>query len=166
MNREKAELDGLTLLKNRRSFELDLHKIHHGDFQSYGVVMFDLNNLKQMNDLYGHGMGDCYIITGSEIIQDVFGEFGEVYRIGGDEFCLLSNKITAEIYEEKNKQMCDWLASLRGTQVKDFMQIASGFAKYNRSVDMNLQDVIERADMRMYQCKRAQKQSKSNGEKI
>lgn len=166
VNREKAELDGLTLLKNRRSFELDLHKIHHGDFQSYGVVMFDLNNLKQMNDLYGHGMGDCYIITGSEIIQDVFGEFGEVYRIGGDEFCLLSNKITAEIYEEKNRQMCDWLASLRGTQVKDFMQIASGFAKYNRSIDMNLQDVIERADMRMYQCKRTQKQSKSNGEKI
>ena len=62
--------------------------------------------------------------------------------------------------------MCDWLESLRGTQVKDFMQIASGFAKYNRSIDMNLQDVIERADMRMYQCKRTQKQSKSNGEKI
>lgn len=164
--REKAELDGLTLLKNRRSFELDLHKIHKGDFQSYGVAMFDLNNLKRMNDLYGHGMGDCYIITGSEIIQDVFGEFGEVYRIGGDEFCLLSKTITEEIYEQKSKQMCDWLASLRGTQVKDFMQIACGFAKYNRRVDMNLQDVIERADMRMYQCKRAQKQRKSSGEKL
>lgn len=163
--REEAELDGLTLLKNRRSFELDLHHIHNGDFQSYSVVMFDLNNLKLMNDLYGHGMGDCYIITGSEIIQDVFGEFGEVYRIGGDEFCLLSNTITEEVYEEKRKRMCDWLASLRGTQVRDFMQIASGFAKYNRSIDMNLQDVIERADMRMYQCKRAQKQRRSNGEK-
>lgn len=163
--REEAELDGLTLLKNRRSFELDLHRIHNGDFQSYSAVMFDLNNLKLMNDLYGHGMGDCYIITGSEIIQDVFGEFGEVYRIGGDEFCLLSNTITEEVYEEKRKRMCDWLASLRGTQVRDFMQIASGFAKYNRSIDMNLQDVIERADMRMYQCKRAQKQRRSNGEK-
>jgi diguanylate cyclase (GGDEF)-like protein len=156
---EEAELDGLTLLKNRRSFENELHQINKGEFKKYGVVMFDLNNLKMMNDLYGHGMGDCYLITGSEIIRDVFGELGEIYRIGGDEFCLISDSITEEIYEKRAKQMCDWLANLQGTQVKDFMQIASGFAKYNRSVDMNLQDTVGRADEQMYRCKRAQKEA-------
>lgn len=164
--REEAALDGLTLLKNRRSFELDLHQIHQGDFRKYSVAMFDLNNLKRMNDVYGHGMGDCYIITGSEIIRDMFGDLGEVYRIGGDEFCLLSDSMTQEIFEEREKQMCDWLASLQGTQVKDFMQIASGFAKYNRSIDMNLQETLGRADERMYQCKRAQKAAQENGVRI
>ncbi len=164
--REEAELDGLTLLKNRRSFELDLHKLHQGDYRKYSVAMFDLNNLKRMNDMYGHGMGDCYIITGSEIIRDIFGDLGEVYRIGGDEFCLLSDSMTEKIYEERAKQMCDWLASLQGTQVKDFMQIASGFAKYNRSIDMNLQETLGRADERMYQCKRAQKEAQENGGKV
>ncbi|MEY8390984.1 GGDEF domain-containing protein [Lachnospiraceae bacterium] len=163
---EEAELDGLTLLKNRRSFEQELHQINKGEFRKYGVVMFDLNNLKMMNDLYGHGMGDCYIITGSEIIRDVFGDLGEIYRIGGDEFCLISDSITEEIYEQKRIQMCDWLANLQGTQVKDFMQIASGFAKYSRGTDMNLQDTVGRADERMYQCKRAQKEAKNNSGKV
>lgn len=163
---EEAELDGLTLLKNRRSFEHELHQINKGEFRKYGVVMFDLNNLKMMNDLYGHGMGDCYLITGSEIIRDVFGDIGEIYRIGGDEFCLISDSITEEIYEKKRTQMCDWLANLQGTQVKDFMQIASGFAKYSRSTDMNLQDTVGRADERMYQCKRAQKEAKNNTGKV
>ena len=74
--------------------------------------------------------------------------------------------MTQEIFEEREKQMCDWLASLQGTQVKDFMQIASGFAKYNRSIDMNLQETLGRADERMYQCKRAQKEAQENGARI
>lgn len=159
--REEAELDGLTMLKNRRIFEADLHQIPKEEYHKYGVVVFDLNNLKKMNDLYGHGMGDCYIIIGSEIIRDVFEDQGEIYRIGGDEFCLISDCITQQIYEEKEKRMCEWLGSLRGEQVKDFMQIASGFAKFSRGGDMNLQDTIGRADEQMYRRKREQKEQKA-----
>ena len=122
--------------------------------------MFDLNNLKLVNDRYGHGVGDCYIINGSEIIRDVFGDMGEIYRIGGDEFCLISDSITEEVYEKNRKMMSDWIGSLQGAYVKDAMQIASGFAKYNRSKDLNLQDTIRRADERMYRCKRKQKAMK------
>jgi diguanylate cyclase (GGDEF)-like protein len=164
--RQEAELDGLTMLKNRRSFEQDLHQINKGEFRRYSVVMFDLNNLKLMNDQFGHGMGDYYIITGSEIIRDTFGEFGEIYRIGGDEFCLISDSISEEIYKTREKQMCDWLENLQGSQMKDFMQIASGFAKYNRGTDMNLLDTFGRADERMYQCKRKQKAARNNGGKV
>ena len=154
---EEAEMDALTCLKNRRRFESDVHKIPKGEFPRYSAAMFDLNNLKMMNDQYGHGVGDCYIINGSEIIRDVFGDMGEIYRIGGDEFCLISDTMTEEIFEQKRKTMCDRLDSLQGAYIKDAMQIASGFAKYSRSVDMNLQDTIGRADERMYQCKRRQK---------
>ncbi len=157
---EEAGLDGLTYLKNRRSFESDLYEIPQVKYPQFGVVMFDLNNLKLVNDRYGHGVGDCYIINGSEIIRDVFGDMGEIYRIGGDEFCLISDSITEEVYEKNRKMMSDWIGSLQGAYVKDAMQIASGFAKYNRSKDLNLQDTIRRADERMYRCKRKQKAMK------
>ena len=62
--------------------------------------------------------------------------------------------------------MCDWLENLQGSQMKDFMQIASGFAKYNRGTDMNLLDTFGRADERMYQCKRKQKAARNNGGKV
>lgn len=161
---EEAGLDTLTCLKNRRSFESDLYEIPHVKYPQYGVVMFDLNNLKLMNDRYGHGVGDCYIINGSEIIRDVFGDMGEIYRIGGDEFCLISESLTEEVYEKKRKRMSDWIENLQGAYVKNAMQIASGFAKYNRSKDLNLQDTIRRADERMYRCKRKQKAIRNNSE--
>ncbi len=155
---EEAEMDGLTMLKNRKTFEVDLHQISPKQYKKYGIVIFDLNNLKYMNDKYGHGMGDYYIIISSEIIREVFGKFGEIYRIGGDEFCLISNTITQQIFEERERQMCDWLASLKGVQIKEMMQIASGFAKFHWGIDRNLQDTISRADKQMYQRKKKLKE--------
>ena len=69
---EEAGLDSLTCLKNRRSYETDLFEIPQVKYPQFGVVMFDLNNLKMMNDRYGHGVGDGYIINGSEIIRSCF----------------------------------------------------------------------------------------------
>ncbi|MEG0962193.1 MAG: GGDEF domain-containing protein [Lachnospiraceae bacterium] len=155
--KEQAELDGLTRLKNRSCFDEEISHILSHDFKKYALVMFDLNNMKKMNDLYGHSMGDCYIIISSEIIRDMFWECGELYRIGGDEFCLLSDCLTEEEYEMKEAKMCEWVASLQGAQVKDFMQIASGYAKFNPNRDINLQDTLEHADSQMYRRKKVQK---------
>lgn len=152
--REEAELDGLTRIKNRRCFEEELAKIPSAEYGKYAMVMFDLNDLKKMNDMYGHGMGDCYLIISTEIIRDLFEEFGELYRIGGDEFCLLSDSLTQEEYEKREQKMCSWMRSLKGSQVRDFMKVASGYARYNKNRDINLQDIMERADKRMYQRKK------------
>lgn len=155
--KEEAEQDGLTKLKNRKCFEEDMIKIPMEEYPGYSIVMFDLNDMKMMNDMYGHSMGDCYIITGSEIIRDVFGEFGEIYRIGGDEFCLISNALEEEEFLRRNERMCEWMRSLKGAQIKDFMQIAAGYAKYEPDRDVRLWDVYERADQRMYQRKKEMK---------
>lgn len=156
--KEEAEMDGLTMLKNRRTFEMDLHQIPEEKYEKYAIVMFDLNNLKKVNDVHGHGMGDYYIIVGSEIIQDVFGMFGEIYRIGGDEFCLISEHMSQQIYQEKAEYMAEWMNSLEGIQLKELMQIASGFAMFDKNEDGNLQDTMSRADKQMYQCKKRQKE--------
>jgi diguanylate cyclase (GGDEF)-like protein len=59
------------------------------DFEGYVIVTFDLNNLKQCNDQYGHRVGDEYIINAAHIIEDNFERYGKCYRIGGDEFCVI-----------------------------------------------------------------------------
>ena len=89
---------------------------------------------------------------------------GEIYRIGGDEFCLISDVLSEDVFEEKRLRINSWMESLQGAYVKDAMQIASGFAKYSRSKDLKLQDTIERADAQMYRCKKRQKAIKNNSE--
>ena len=139
--KEEAEQDGLTHVKNRKSFEDFISLIPTTEYARYSMVMFDLNDLKTMNDQFGHGMGDCYLIISSEIIRDIYGEYGEIYRIGGDEFCLISTELEEEEYLECEKRMCDWMRSLKGTQAKDFMKIASGYAKYNCNRDITIQEI-------------------------
>lgn len=56
--------------------------------------------------------------------------------------------------------MSSWIENLQGSQVKDFMQIASGFAAFNKSKDVNLLDTMERADGKMYQKKKEQKKER------
>lgn len=53
------------------------------------LFVFDLNNLKYYNDKFGHDCGDQYITDAVHILQKVFSRYGKLYRIGGDEFCVL-----------------------------------------------------------------------------
>lgn len=80
----KATTDSLTKLKNMTAYEEDCKT-----FPLTGTFIFaDANNLKYMNDIYGHAAGDTLLLKISEVLKKVFGN--EVYRIGGDEFAILT----------------------------------------------------------------------------
>lgn len=149
--------DALTKLSNRTAFEKDLsgYEVKPG----CGAAMFDLNNLKYFNDVHGHAMGDYYIIVCSEIIQDIFGSHGNVYRIGGDEFCAVLNSIDEEKFEELRRKMNDRIESLNGRFFENKMSVASGYADYDGEVDQSIHDTVKRADEKMYECKTAMKQT-------
>lgn len=59
-----------------------------GTGDTYAVVMIDLDDLKEVNDTYGHESGDQYIISAAEILKKIVGESGLTARHGGDEFVL------------------------------------------------------------------------------
>lgn len=153
---KEALYDALTKLSNRTAFEKDMAKYLAMD--SSGVVMFDLNNLKYFNDVHGHSMGDYYIIVCSEIIQDIFGSHGKVYRIGGDEFCAIIDQIDDEKFEELRRSMNDRIEALNGRFFENKMSVASGFANFDEEEDQGIHDTVKRADARMYECKTAMKQ--------
>ena len=160
---EEARTDPMTKLGNRASFEKEMarsSKKKHLSTRS--IIMLDLNNLKQFNDQRGHDAGDSYIITASQIINDIFSPFGLVYRIGGDEFCVIAKNLT----EGQFKVLCSSMdaqmraQNLSGTdETTAFLQmaIASGYAAFNPSLDKDLHDTMKRADAEMYHKKEEQK---------
>ena len=80
----------MTGLFNRRAFEEDCAKILESDVVSeITMIMMDVNELKHINDTYGHMSGDELIIGAAKCILTSMGEYGKVYRTGGDEFVAL-----------------------------------------------------------------------------
>lgn len=156
---KEALHDALTKLSNRNAFEKDL--LGYQAKSESGAVMFDLNNLKYFNDVHGHAMGDYYIIVCSEIIQDIFGVYGKVYRIGGDEFCAVVESVDEEKFQELRRNMNDRIEALNGTFFEDQMSVATGYAGFDMAQDKDIHDTVKRADVMMYECKASMKNRRS-----
>jgi diguanylate cyclase (GGDEF)-like protein len=148
-----AHRDSLTGLRNTTSYnswvvEFEA-KIKEGD-TAFGIAVFDINNLKEANDIYGHILGNELIITASRIICSIFKK-SPVFRIDGDEFCvILQNRDLADIEEllERFDTEC------RGTfvekeNIKLPISIAKGFSIFDPERDTQFSDVFGRADNEM-----------------
>ena len=124
-------------------------------------IMFDLNNLKFHNDHFGHNFGDKYIKDAAVIIKKVFQKYGKIYRIGGDEFCIL---IDSRVWCPVDRLLLDMQdmqdAYNEKTQVVH-MQIAYGYAWFDENQDQDLEHTRNRADKRMYENKDKQKANDS-----
>jgi diguanylate cyclase (GGDEF)-like protein len=151
--REEAAIDPLTKLLNRATFEHDIAQISSKQLSNSGIAMLDLNNLKHFNDVHGHGMGDYYIIISSEIIKDAFSSCGTVYRIGGDEFCIITENLSIEDFMKIREHIEDYMGTLKMPSSDLHMGISAGFAQFNPSLDHTLRDTMKRADELMYQRK-------------
>jgi len=147
-------IDSLTGVKNKRAFteakkEID-EAVNCGLIQEFGIVVFDLNGLKTINDLKGHDAGDEYIRQGSKIICDVF-QHSPVYRIGGDEFAAF---LRANDYENRNKLMSEFEHIMEDNLVTDKVVISNGLAVFDSYNQDTFSTVFERADKNMYERKR------------
>ena len=160
-----AHSDSLTGLRNTTSFKgwaTDFNtKIKEGNV-SFGVAVFDINDLKKLNDTYGHIIGNELIKAASRIICDTFKK-SPVFRIGGDEFCvILQNRDLADIkklFEELDSQCATTYVD--ANNVRFPISIAKGFAEFDPNSDTQFSNVFDRADSEMYQNKRMMKAEKN-----
>ena len=149
----------LALTYNNFIVNSDYFVKNEKDFEGYVIVTFDLNNLKQCNDQYGHRAGDEYIINAAHIIEDNFERYGKCYRIGGDEFCCIIPKgryFKIERVMHKIDQDVEILNHKNIIPVP--VGIAYGYAVFTAD-DTDPEKVRERADEDMYRNKKAMKQS-------
>lgn len=156
---ELAERDMFTDTYNRNAYESDVAA--YGKKRDTLVITFDLNNLKFHNDHFGHKFGDKYIKDAAVIIKKVFQKYGKIYRIGGDEFCIL---IDSRVWCPVDRLLLDMQdmqdAYNEKTQVVH-MQIAYGYAWFDENQDQDLEHTRNRADKRMYENKDKQKANDS-----
>ncbi|MDY5101655.1 MAG: GGDEF domain-containing protein, partial [Agathobacter sp.] len=123
------------------------------------VVVFDVNNLKKTNDLYGHMAGDDLIINVSHEICQTF-KHSPVFRIGGDEFVAILETKDLDEYESLLEQFRNKTEQKRLEDYPELvMSVACGAAVYDSDMDTCVADVFQKADYMMYQNKLMMKQN-------
>ncbi len=149
--REEANIDELTGVKNKHAYadmEQSLDKeIAGGACPEIAIAVFDLNDLKLINDTKGHQAGDKYIKDGCRIICKTF-THSPVYRLGGDEFVVV---VDGEDYDNLDEIMEKIEKINRKNKANGKVVIAAGASRFAR--DKNVAAVFERADKAMYENK-------------
>ena len=157
--RYKAYSDPLTHVKNKNAYELEKERLERqlqmGN-RNYGLLMLDTNDLKKINDAYGHDHGDEYLLNCCQMICRIF-EHSPVFRIGGDEFLVVLENTDFERREELvaefNRRSEE---SLKEPYAWNRVSTAKGLAVCEPS-DTSPEDVLRRADHEMYHDKKAMK---------
>lgn len=150
-----AFFDRLTGLRNRHSFEDKLDQLSKDKPAELCIVMADINGLKATNDTVGHKAGDELITGASECLTAAFEGIDTIYRIGGDEFCIIMNEPI-----EKARLCVSRLEELTANwhgSYADRLSVSTGVASIKDHDD--LESAFTEADDNMYQHKRNYYQS-------
>lgn len=156
---ELAYHDALTGALNKTAYEERISKIDRSikdKDAAFGVVVFDVNNLKKTNDTFGHEIGDKLILDAVHTIQKIFGN-KNVYRIGGDEFTAILTGAELFTCKELVQAFDEEVRAVDITEWKDYdvsFQVARGLMVYDANEDETFADVFRRADHCMYENKR------------
>ncbi len=153
--------DPLTGLYNRRKFEEvaenEIRRAHRGGY-ALGLIMFDIDYFKSINDQYGHVRGD-------EVLQEVAqcltimsrrpNDFA--FRIGGEEFVFLTVsddiQATADFAELIRANIEGLRIPNKGSDIHDFVTVSIGIATYKPESDESVYDLLSQADERLYMAK-------------
>ncbi len=144
----KANVDALTGVKNKHAYvdiETELNKkIEEKEDTKFAIIVFDVNGLKYTNDKFGHQRGDKLIKDASGIICEIF-KHSPVFRIGGDEFCVIAQD---KDYDNIDNLLAEMTKTNLENIANDGVVVACGMAKYLG--DRSVAAVFERADVNMY----------------
>lgn len=155
-----ALTDYLTGLYNRTAFGEDTEKLEQIACETggFGVIQFDVNNLKYVNDNLGHEKGDQLLTFTAKGIQQSFQSYGKCYRMGGDEFLvILTGKDPEKDYTlgvEALQNFCEKISQLSNLGFQ--IEIAHGFVLVEKGTP--LAEALDKADMLMYENKKMLKE--------
>jgi len=166
--KQVATFDSMTSMLNRRAgLELLQYLFEECAAGRSGMIVcfIDIDRLKYVNDMHGHQEGDLYIKTVAQTIARITGDAYKGIRYGGDELILVTDRVDPEAFEAKMRQIGEELYRLGREEFKPYtMSVSHGFAVYPGSAAKSVSDLIEEADMVMYEHKKAKKaQRLANG---
>ena len=158
-----ANTDALTNVRSKIAYNQVVEKVNrlikNKENKPFGIVMVDLNDLKVVNDKFGHDMGDQVLIQLTKMIQSVF-VTSNTYRIGGDEFVVI---VIDEEYEKIADLVNLFKEKVNECIVNDNIELpykisaAIGYSCFDEKMDKTIDDVFKRADRIMYVNKHVMK---------
>lgn len=150
--RELIYYDELTKLPNRKFLEYTCKELIEKN-ECFALVFIDLNKFKYINDIFGHIVGDEFLIKFSQILQEITKEKGILTRYSGDEFILIYKnfKNEEELFEfYKNKIISTFSASIKINQeLTTEISFSSGVAVYPKDAK-TFEELINKSDFMMY----------------
>ncbi len=153
-----ANTDPLTGAYNRRylnEFANDYLKIAKREKIDFSLLIVDLDDFKNINDTYGHEIGDLVLIQFVKIARETIRENDLIIRFGGDEFILLLPNTSINNAKFLASKIINRISEYNMTnEIKFFVSV--GVSDYQEK-DLNIDDIIIRADNSLYEAKRAGK---------
>ncbi len=145
---DQSERDGLTNCYNKK--HLDKVKSSYETAQNFIIIFIDVNNLKRMNDTFGHEAGDNLIINAAKKLS-FWDKYGEVYRMGGDEFMVTLKNIPTQ----KAKALIDsWYPTVGVlNRTSDGFRCVLSYGVAEGRYGSSFDQIQKLADDRMYNMK-------------
>lgn len=144
--------DILTGARNRRAF--DSHKAILIHEKNYALVVFDINGLKPVNDNLGHEQGDKLIMGIADVLIASFFDVGKVYRIGGDEFCVVcDDKSEEQIKDAIGIVEQNIVKANRNRKDQLTLSVSYGWEVHSVNDAREYKEVFNSADGKMYEMK-------------
>lgn len=142
--------DKLTGLYNRRFFEEEMNRLDTERNLPFSLIMGDVNGLKLMNDSFGHVLGDELLQKVADVLREGCRNDEIIARIGGDEFVILLPKTDADQADHIVRRIKDLCTRQRVNALE--VSISFG-AETKREAEEDLQEILKKAEMKMYQEK-------------
>ncbi len=145
-----AYTDAMTGVLNRNAYEERLKKLRKpsANLHDITVIVVDIDELKKINDIYGHHTGDEAIKIVASFLETSIGEKGEIYRVGGDEFvCIAYGEVGGYISEFRD------MIGFQNNDVPYSLNVSVGYKSYDGSVK-GIDKLIKHCDKLMYKDKR------------
>lgn len=150
--------DQLSALPNRRALHADIEEFSRSEHE-VAIALLDLDSFKQVNDHYGHAIGDQLIKACAATIVDMCGTEARCYRLGGDEFAIVkSGPVAGTILEGLCRGLLERLQSPLNVEKRDITVGASiGLARSWTRDRLPSSELLRRSDVAMYMSKRGGK---------
>lgn len=154
-----AQTDALTGLYNKETTKQRTDQLLTEDKEeNHAFMILDMDSFKQINDVYGHAVGDVILQKFGKLLKDIFREGDILGRIGGDEFVVIMKNIQTK--EAAVKKAGELLAKTQGYKINELkgknISISIGISMYPNNGDCYM-DLYKQADQALYQAKRSGK---------
>lgn len=143
---------------NKKALEKKLQELQEKDDTfNLGIMMFDLNDLKKINDTYGHEQGDAFIKTFASFLTRILTDNSFLARFGGDEFVIVEEQTSLEKLKQMNHKLQDMIDDYN-QNAQHPLHYAVGYDVSYRNHYYLIPDLMKIADQKMYEDKRYKKQ--------